>query len=366
MITIREEDAMSKLPVSVCIIAKNEEKYIEECLKHLKPFGFEIIVTDTGSTDRTVEIAEKYADKVLHFQWINDFSAARNFCASHASNNWILSIDCDEYMNTMDISVLRILMQKCPKMAGTIRLKNLCLNDDGSVTYNTDDVIRMYNKHYYYFKNPIHEQVTSRDPEKEKEILKCFLIPTEVIHHGYALSPEEMAVKQKRNLDLLLQELEKNPDDSYMNFQVGQSSLIINDLETAAEHLERGLKNNPGVDRVYVQVMIVSLAKCYHRMGRTEDALTLLETYEKDCRTAKFMYAYAGVLYEMKQYLKALMMYLRTVTCADVDTLGESLLLCYEHIVNLYECMGKPEMGEPFKRKIEELRQEKQRVLIET
>ena len=76
MITIRKEEAMSKIPVSVCIIAKNEEKHIEECLQHLKPFGFEIIVTDTGSTDRTVEIAEKYADKVLHFQWINDFSAA--------------------------------------------------------------------------------------------------------------------------------------------------------------------------------------------------------------------------------------------------------------------------------------------------
>ena len=86
---------MSKVPISVCIIAKNEEKYIEECLRKLKPYGFEIVVADTGSTDATKEIASRYADKVVDFTWINDFSAARNFCAKQASNNWILALDCD-------------------------------------------------------------------------------------------------------------------------------------------------------------------------------------------------------------------------------------------------------------------------------
>ena len=84
---------MSKVPISVCIIAKNEEKHIDECLRRLSPYGFEIVVTDTGSTDRTVEIARKYTDKVYSFEWINDFSAARNFCTAHASNNWILVLE---------------------------------------------------------------------------------------------------------------------------------------------------------------------------------------------------------------------------------------------------------------------------------
>ena len=57
------------LPISVCIIAKNEEKYIEKCLSALAPYGFEIILTDTGSTDRTVAIAGKYTDKIYHFDW---------------------------------------------------------------------------------------------------------------------------------------------------------------------------------------------------------------------------------------------------------------------------------------------------------
>ena len=63
---------MSKIPISVCIIAKNEERYIEECLKRLKPYEMEIIVTDTGSTDRTKEIAEKYADDI-HYDSLSDY-----------------------------------------------------------------------------------------------------------------------------------------------------------------------------------------------------------------------------------------------------------------------------------------------------
>ena len=67
------------IPISVCVIAKNEEKNIEKCLAPLVPYNFEIILVDTGSTDRTKEIARKYTDQIYDFEWVNDFSAARNF-----------------------------------------------------------------------------------------------------------------------------------------------------------------------------------------------------------------------------------------------------------------------------------------------
>ena len=70
---------MPKVPISVCMITKNEEKKLERCLSSLAPYGFEIVIVDTGSTDRTKEIAAKYTDKIFHFEWINDFSAARNY-----------------------------------------------------------------------------------------------------------------------------------------------------------------------------------------------------------------------------------------------------------------------------------------------
>ena len=88
------------LPISVCIIAKNEENYISECLRRLSCYDWEIVVVDTGSTDRTVEIARTYTPNVRHFDWANDFSAARNYSISIASNDYILAVDCDEYLQT--------------------------------------------------------------------------------------------------------------------------------------------------------------------------------------------------------------------------------------------------------------------------
>ena len=90
------------LPISVCMIAKNEDMHIEECLKRLRPCKFEIIVVDTGSVDRTMETAHRYTDKVYRFDWCDDFSAARNFSISQATNDWILTIDCDEYLENIN------------------------------------------------------------------------------------------------------------------------------------------------------------------------------------------------------------------------------------------------------------------------
>ena len=80
--------------ISVCIIAKNEEKHIGECLRRLSGYHWEIVVTDTGSTDHTVEIARKYTPHIFHFDWINDFSAAKNFCVSSTCANFCACADC--------------------------------------------------------------------------------------------------------------------------------------------------------------------------------------------------------------------------------------------------------------------------------
>ena len=206
---VGEERHMSKLPISVCIIAKNEEKFIEDCLKHLLPYGMEIVVADTGSTDRTKEIAEKYADKVVDFAWINDFSAARNYCASVAKNNWILAIDCDEIINAVDVRIMRILMQKYPKHTGVLRLKNITRGGKDNMGYVNSDIPRFYNKNYYLFQYSIHEQICRKDESKRDIPIDSFLLPIDIIHHGYALDDETMKIKQERNLELLYQELER-------------------------------------------------------------------------------------------------------------------------------------------------------------
>ena len=354
---------MSKIPISVCIIAKNEEKHIEECLKRLKPYGFEIIVTDTGSTDRTKELATKYADQVLDFAWINDFSAARNFCASHASNNWILSLDCDEYVNSIDVKTLRIMMQKFPRFTGVIRLKNLILKDNGEKGYGSDDVTRLYNKNFYCFDYPIHEQVCTIDKKKREETVQCFLIPMEVIHYGYALDQEEMKEKQQRNLELLYQNLEKDPEEPYTLFQIGQSEFIIGNCEKAIAYYEKAMSQNLSTQYYYVQILIMSLAKAYMQVGREADALALMDRYAGECKNARFTFMHASVLLDNRQPLKALLLYVKTTMMPDADTLGENLMHCYEHIIDIYTDMGDQKMAELFRDKYEKCRRETERVI---
>jgi len=91
------------MKISACLIVKNEEKYLDRCLKSIYKYVDEIIITDTGSTDKTIEIAKKYTDKIYFLKWSDDFAAARNFCQSHAAGEYILRIDADEYFLEEDI-----------------------------------------------------------------------------------------------------------------------------------------------------------------------------------------------------------------------------------------------------------------------
>ena len=97
--------------ISLCMIVKNEEKVLARCLNSIKDLMDEIIIVDTGSTDRTKEIAAKYTDKVYDFVWVNDFSAARNFAFSKASCDYIYSADADEVVDEENREKFRSLKE---------------------------------------------------------------------------------------------------------------------------------------------------------------------------------------------------------------------------------------------------------------
>ena len=81
------------ITLSLCMIVKNEEETLARCLDSIKDAVDEIIIADTGSTDSTVKIAKRYTDKVYHFDWVYDFSAARNFSFSKASSDYCMWLD---------------------------------------------------------------------------------------------------------------------------------------------------------------------------------------------------------------------------------------------------------------------------------
>ncbi len=98
------------MKISACLIVKNEEEVIERALSRIILFADEIVVVDTGSNDKTVEIARRFTDKIYHFKWVDDFSKARNFAFSKASCDYLMWLDADDYIT--DENVQKILKLK--------------------------------------------------------------------------------------------------------------------------------------------------------------------------------------------------------------------------------------------------------------
>ena len=183
------------IPISACIIAKNEERFIGECLKRLKEYGFEIVVVDTGSTDNTKYIASQYTENVYNFAWCNDFSKARNYAVSKATNDLIFSIDCDEQIEKLDIDSLMKQLKQYPDSCGEVRLANFAR---GNMTTPEDEITvqRIFNRKYCQYTGRIHEQVV----HKNGQPLSFFQAPVLLFHYGYALEEEQQIVKIQRNL----------------------------------------------------------------------------------------------------------------------------------------------------------------------
>lgn len=217
---------MSQPLLSIGMIVKNEERCLEKCLKALEPLRqaipCELVIADTGSTDKTVEIANKYADIVFYFKWINDFSAARNAVMDKCNGKWYLTVDADEYL-LPDVSEI-VAFLKSPlssqKTFATITQRNY--NDiDMKGTYSDFNALRMTRMNSgNRYGGTIHEAFHVTKLETVQ-----ILANTIFDHDGYAaVTPKHLKIKEKRNLDLLEAILEKNPDDLKCILQCLESS----------------------------------------------------------------------------------------------------------------------------------------------
>ena len=104
---------MKKLPnITLCLIVKNEEKYLSECLESVKDVVDEIVLVDTGSTDNTIDIAKNFGAVIYNYKWTNDFSAARNYALTKSTGNWIFYMDADERLSYKSINELKKIITK--------------------------------------------------------------------------------------------------------------------------------------------------------------------------------------------------------------------------------------------------------------
>lgn len=304
------------IPISVCIIGKNEEKNIEKCLEPLTCYPFEIIYVDTGSTDRTKELAAKYTDNIYDFEWIGDFSAARNFSLSKASHNYVLVIDCDEFLTTLDLEGLYQAIESHPRgSVGQILRKSY---DDGEYRkkYSLDRVDRLFHKRNFHYIYLIHEQVA--DIRTDATDYERYDIPVEFDHVGYIGTEEEKRLKAERNNALLFKEMERKPDEPYFPFQIAQSYNLIDDYENAYIYYKKAFELPLLLENEWVHVMANNFINVMVQTGRAAEALALYTpVYEDYAHSQQFLCSF-GALYlnqNPPQPLKAMMEFVKALQC---------------------------------------------------
>jgi len=225
--------------LSLCMIVKNEAETLEKCLSLARPHVHEIVIVDTGSTDGTQEIAQRYADVYEEIEWPDSFSIARNYSFDLASGEFILILDGDEYIPD-PLHWRRI--RKCLRMrnmaAAQLPVRNL-LREDQVVAADRiwqERIVRNHPQLRYFGR--VHNQIQDVIVEHMRATSRVLKrVNAEVIHTGYALSTERMKEKYRPRIHLLLEEYENPRSEqlrAYYGYQLGVAYYILRELDEAA------------------------------------------------------------------------------------------------------------------------------------
>ncbi|HTS18825.1 MAG TPA: glycosyltransferase [Verrucomicrobiae bacterium] len=225
--------------LTVCLIARNEEKFLARCLTSVRGFADQIVVVDTGSTDRTVEIAREYGAEVHSFTWCDDFSAARNSALEHANGDWVLMLDADEELSAESREVIRQAMQAENVMAYRLRIIDIGREEEGC-SY----VPRLFrNAPGLFYVGRIHEQVFSSVEVRRKQWgLENRLSTATLIHHGYTQEVVVDRDKRARNLRLLELAIQEMPDEPNLLMNYGMELARVGRLDEGLENYREAFR----------------------------------------------------------------------------------------------------------------------------
>jgi tetratricopeptide (TPR) repeat protein len=349
-------------PISVCIIAKNEEKHIGECLRRLKPYGMEIIVADTGSSDRTKSIALGYADRVIDYKWENDFSKARNFCASHASNDWILFIDCDEYVYELNMEMMLLYTQKYEYKYGRINVKNIARYEGEGLAYLTTSADRFYNRRYYEYVHAVNEKLKFKSdsftPNKDGD---DFNVSINLFHVGYSVGDGEVRIKNERKLSTLhgaLRKATNRKDKAYISFLLGECYSATKSYQKAIENYHIALDMGSEFTDDIRQICIVELASSLRKNGREEEAARLIQENADLVKSDNFTAEHGMVVLRRGVTIEDLPEAVIGITSQNEVDYDGFILTTYSLIIELYNMFGLGELAFPYEEKCEQIRRD--------
>ncbi|WP_337098679.1 glycosyltransferase family 2 protein [Paenibacillus sp. YIM B09110] len=320
------------ITISLCMIVKNEEDCLDRCLSSVQDIADEIIIADTGSTDRTKEIAARFGARIYDFEWIDDFSAARNFAFGQATQEFILWLDADDVLEAADSARL------------------LALKDQSDFPY--DSVTMSYHLTFDEHNRPVHSLKRNRLVRRSRgfrwhgAVHEYLAISGPTFHSDIAVTHRKERAYTDRNLQIYLRRKDQcelfDPRDQYY---FGNELLDHGMHREAAEQYEIYLNEGKGWPSDQIAACM-KLARCYAALGESDkQMLSLVRTLAYDAPHAEFccqigaMFAEKGHLDgAIYWYRQAALMEQRADSMAITDSSASTwlphvqLTYCYDRI----------------------------------
>lgn len=254
-----ESGELILITISLCMIVKNEEDVLERCLSSVKNIVDEINIIDTGSNDKTKEIARQYTDKVFDFEWIDDFAAARNFSFKQATKDYILWLDADDILLERDQNkLIKLKKESTPSFDAVLMDYHLSLDERGEVTFSLKRNRLLKRERQFRWIGAVHEYIAVNGHIKESDIA----VTHNSLHHD---SDRNLLIYEKR----LAREESFSPRDLFYF----ANELTDHQMFKRAIHFyEKFLATEQG----WVEDNIAAcgkLASCYSELGQPENEL---------------------------------------------------------------------------------------------
>lgn len=318
----------NKIEISLCLIVKNEEAVLKRCLDSAKDFVDEIIVVDTGSTDKTKEIASMFTDKVFDFKWINDFSAARNFAFSKATKDYQMWLDADDVVPEKSIQLINQLKSNLSSSVDIVTMNYLYAfdkNDNPILSFKRERLLKR-SKNYQWI-DPVHECIPLVGNVYNTEI--------EIWHRK-----SKLEVQSTRNIDIFnnLESSGKLLSPRQM-YYFARELRDHKDVERSMFYYEKFLETGLGWSEDIINSCF-ELAIAYKITGQKEKILPILfKSFEYDIPRPEICCEIGYYFKYLKKYKEAFKWFDLATCLPKSENIGFSTSDYLEYIPNIEACV---------------------------
>ncbi|GIO28076.1 glycosyltransferase [Ornithinibacillus bavariensis] len=294
------------ISISLCMIVKNEEEVLARCLDSVKDIVDEINIVDTGSTDNTVEIANRYTDRVFYFEWIGDFAAARNESFKYATKDYILYLDADDVLLEEDRKKLKELKETLDISVDSVSMYyNAGMDEYGNITLQ-------------YRRNRLVKR--SRNFKWKGDCHQYLEVYGNIINSDIAVTHKKIRHSVGRNLSIYQKKLERGDVFSARDYFYYGNELRENGFyREAIENYEKNIQLKEGwvEDKVYA---CINKADCYRMIGEKEKELfSLLESIKFAKTPRPEICSRMGYYFQREQDYQSAIFWYKLATEIEID-----------------------------------------------